>query len=161
MSYNFAIRIWVIVVALFTALVFVVFILKPLVFEPMCLLNSNSCLEIEYWTLQNSVIAHAIPTGYWIWFNGSNVYVFGEPTGQICPPENQKFEPAYVVDLQKNEILGYECVMHIEDILTYYQEQGSEKRYVFEHIPKEEWDTFNIYDMINVLVDHNVIYIMK
>jgi len=159
MSYSFPIRIWVIVVALFTALVFVVFILKPLVFEPMCLLKSNSCLEIEYWTLQNSVIAHAIPTGYWIWFNGFNVYVFGEPTGRVCP--NQNFEPTYVVDLQSNELLGYECVMPLQDILTTYQKQGSEKRYIFTHIPKEEWNTFNVYDMINVLTDNNVISIIK
>ena len=158
--YSFPIRIWVIIVALFTALVFVVFILKPFVFEPLCLLKTNSALEIEYWTLENSVIAHAIPTGYWIWYNGDNVYVFGEPAGKLCA-NNTNFEPAYVVDVVNHEILGYECVMHLEDILSYYQEQGAEKRYVFKHIPKDEWETFDVYDMMNVLIDNDVVYIRK
>jgi hypothetical protein len=106
------------------------------------------------------VIAHAIPTGYWIWYNGTYVYVFGEPAGKLCS-QDSNYEPAYVIDPGKNELLGYECVMHLDDIMTYYTDQGAEKRYVFKHIPKEEWDSFNVYDMMNVLIDNDVIYIRK
>ena len=159
MPYNIGIRLWIIIVAIFTALAFTVFIFKPWVLEPMCLINSNECMEIEYWTLGNSVIAHMQPTGYWIWYNGESIFVFGEPTGQLC--EDTNFETAYVVDIVKNEILGYECVMHLEDILKYYQAQGSEPKFLFKRITRDQWSTFNIYDLVNVLIDNNIIYVVK
>lgn len=159
MPYNFGIRLWVIIVAVFAALACVSFMVKPWVLEPLCLINSNECMEIEYWTLENSVIAHMQPTGYWIWYNGENVYVFGEQTGQLC--EDPNYEPAYVIDVVKNEILGYECVMPIEDILKYYTSQGSETKYLFKRITQDQWSTFNVYDLINTLIDNNIIYVVK
>lgn len=157
MTYSFPVRLGIIIIALFTALACVIFILKPWVYEPLCLVDSNNCLEIEYWTLHNSVIAHAVPTGYWIWYNGRYVYIFGEQTGRTCP--NTDFQPVYVIDASENKILGYQCIQHFDGIFDYYKNYGEGKKSTFKRLSKFKQKTFNVFDMVNVLIDKDIIYV--
>lgn len=157
MTYSFPVRLCVIIVAIFTAIACVIFMLKPWVYEPMCLVNSNSCLEIQYWPLHNSVLAHAVPTGYWIWYNGQYVYIFGEQTGRTCP--NPNFQPVYVIDASENKVLGYQCIQHLDGIRDYYEKYGEPKQYTFKRLSDSEKNTFNVFDMLNILIDKDIIYI--
>lgn len=154
MKLNLLIRIWIIIIACMVALIVYEFIVKPYLLEPMCLIDTQACLKIKYQTFENSVLVHMIPTGYWIWFDGKDVLIYGDPTGRVCKDEG--FESAYVYDVSTRKIIGYMCAKSIIQIQDFYKKQNSPIKYIFK---RNFSANFNVYDLINLLADKNIINI--
>lgn len=146
---NYYIRIWVVFIAVVLGFVLYVFAVQPLLTR-MCILDTQRALNISYQQYQNSVLVHTLPLGLWVWFDGRDVFVYGLPTGRLC--ENEEFEPAYMIDASKNEVLGWTCARNIKEVVKFYE--GIPKQYLFKYKPSVH---FNVYDLINLLADERII----
>ncbi len=156
MGYNIALRLWVLVIAITSAILFTVSVLRPYFLEPLALVDTNSTVQIVYQQIKNSVLVNMLPTEYWFWFNGRNIYVFGIPTGILCDIEKDKHAAAFVIDISQNNVTGYECISKLEDLQKYYSHVP--KQYIFTR-PKKK--NFNIYDAVSLLANRNIITIPK
>lgn len=150
------IRLWVITLACLVAIIVYQFIVKPYILEPSCLIDTQSCLKIQYQRVQNSVLVHMIPTGYWVWFDGKDILIYGDPTGRVCKDED--FESVYVYDVSTRKILGYMCAKPLSQVKDFYKRHNSPIEYIFK---RKFGENFNIYDVINLLADKNIINITK
>ena len=156
MAYNIALRLWSVVLAVTCAIMFSIYIIRPYVLEPMSLVDTNASVRISYQQINNSVLVNMAPTQYWWWFNGQNIYVYGLPTGRLCEQESEEenavYEPAFVINGTNARLIGYQCIIRLEDLKTYYKKAPI--NYLFTR-PKKT--NFNIYDAINLLVSRNII----
>ncbi len=152
MVYNIALRLWSVVIAVIGAIIFSLYFLRPFVLEPLSLVDTNSNVQISYQQIQNSILVNMKPTQYWWWFNGRNIYVYGLPTGRLCEDENEKYQPAFVIDTAENRMIGYQCIIKLENLQNYYKNAPVQYIYV-----KSKKSNYNIYDAINLLVSKNVI----
>jgi hypothetical protein len=119
-------RIYIIILAVITAIVIVHFILVPYVLKPLSFINTNESLKIFYKTNGNTAIIFVEPVNRWILYNDNKIYTFTpENTGRHC--DDPKFSLAYVIDSEGNEI-GYSCIQNVDDIIR--------EKYSVE---KDEW----------------------
>jgi hypothetical protein len=147
------IRLWVITIASLVSIIVYQFIIKPYILEPMCLIDTQSCLKIQYQSFENSVLVHMIPTGYWVWFDGKDILIYGE-TGRVCKDEG--FQSVYAYDVSTRKIIGYMCAKSLSEVKDFYKRQNSPKEYIFK---KKFKDNFDVYDVINLLADQKIISI--
>lgn len=151
MAYNFYIRLWTIIIASLSSIILYYLVLKPFLIKK-CLLNTQNCMQLAYQKYKNTILIHMQPTGYWIWYDGKDILLYGEPTGRICTQENT--EPAYIYDTSNKQILGYKCVSKLNTIKDFYDKQ-TKVEYIFDSNIKN----MNMYEIINYLVDKNIITI--
>jgi hypothetical protein len=144
------IKIFIIIIAISSAYVFYNYIVEPNVLYPLCLVNSKSCVKIEYYKINNAVLVNMLPTGYWMLYDGFRyVYTYGHNSGNSCV-NNKDFEAAYVTDVKKNfkKIDGYKCIENLPTMLEYFQ-KNSDKNYLYYRSP--DINNFDIYALINYL----------
>lgn len=150
---NHLIRFAVIIMAFFTAYVFYGYIFEPRVMIPLCLVNSNECARMGYYSYNNSALIHMMGSDIWIWFNGDKAYVYGQPVGQICK-DPSKYEAAYVVNTRTGIQEGYECVMALSGVIDFYTSKGIEMEYMVSRIDTKKFD---IYMALNILNNEGII----
>lgn len=95
-----------------------------------------------------------MPTGYWVWFDGRDIYLYGEPTGRVCPDEG--FESVYVYDTLTRKPLGYKCVLSLDKVKKLYEEKKAPDQYIFIRDPPK---SMNMYDALNALYERDIIVI--
>lgn len=154
-EYSFVKRLWVVITAIVFAWVLFIFLVKPKILEPMCLINTNNCIQIEYQKYKNSVLIHLLPLGNWIWFDGKNIIVYGEPTGKVCNDPN--YESAYVINTDLQKIEGYICSLKISKVINFYNDKKSKKEYIYKRSKKNK--TYNVYDVMNILINKKIIVV--
>lgn len=142
-------RLLVIIVAILSAYIFYVFIVKPFFLVKTCLIDTDMCLRLEYFRYKDTVLLHAQPTGYWVWFDGKNIMIYGEPTGRVCDTTS---EPVYMYDTKANKISGYACVKTLTEVQKFYKNIKPE--FIYVHDPDIN---YNVYDLINMLVKRKII----
>jgi len=148
MEYNLITRIWIIVIAiLFGFSIFELLIVPYL--KSKCIIYTNSCIQIQYQQIDNSVLVHMIPTGWWVWFDGKQVLIYGEPTGRVC---NDGFEAVFVYDVQQKKEIGYLCAKSLTDVQDFYK--NAPYQYIYN---RTDTSNFNVYSMINFLADKRII----
>jgi hypothetical protein len=152
MVYNIAIRLWSVVIAVIGAIIFSLYFLRPFALEPLSLVDTNSSVQISYQQIQNSVLVNMAPTQYWWWFNGRNIYIYGLPTGRLCEVENEKYQPVFVIDPAENRMVGYQCIIKLDDLKNYYK--NAPIQYIYT---KPNKTNYNVYDAVNLLVSRNII----
>lgn len=152
---NFAVRMWAIVMGIFLAFVVFQLLIKPNL-SRLALINTSNALQIQYQQYQNSVLVHMIPTGFWVWFDGRYVMIYGEPTGRLCTDVG--YDPVYVYDVKTRQDTGYVCADALERVKEFYNQKKIPIQYIFE---KKFDPNFNVYDMINLLSDRAIITIPK
>lgn len=116
-----------------------------------CLINSDSCVRIEYRKKNDTALIRDKESGKYIWFIGNAVLLYNEPTGRVCDAPN---ESAYVLDLVTNKPRGYLCVEPISLVKAKYYSNVSVQNLVLK--TRETLDLFN---MVNALIDNGVIKI--
>ena len=152
MKNELIIRVWIIILGIFIGFsIFQLYVLKFL--ESKCIIKTNSCIQIKYQKYENSVLVHMQPSGYWIWFDGANIFIYGEPTGRTCDDEG--FEPAYVYNIEK-KTTSYMCAKSLEKDKNYYTTNKAPEDYIFL---RKDTTNFGVYDMINYLSDKRIINI--
>lgn len=150
---HIGIRITVIIIAICTAYVVYKFIIKPLVLEPLCLVNSNSCVRMTYYAFENSALVQMQNTGLWVWFNGDRAFIYGQPVGQICK-DPKKYQAAYSVNTRTGLKEGYRCVVTLQEVLNFYKSKGVKPSNL---IKKADYNSFDIYGMLNFLNSKGII----
>ena len=58
------IRLFVIAFAVICAYVVYEYLMKRIVLDKLCLVNTNDCVWLEYWSYQNTALVDMQPTGY-------------------------------------------------------------------------------------------------
>jgi hypothetical protein len=157
---SFPARLWIIFIAVFTSMVLYQFVLKPYVYIPLCLLKTEECIKLKYQQYYNSILVNAEPSGYWVWFNGEDVFVYGINSGKTCIDNG--YESAYVIDAISNKVKGYMCVKTLEYIQNLYNNVWKSP-VQYDFIKKENGNTnsgsFTVYGIINHLSDKGIINI--
>ena len=153
MNYNFVLRMWMIVFGAFTGFIIYVLFLRPLFYQA-CILNSSSALRIQYQSWQNSVLVHMQPTGYWIWFDGVDILIYGEPTGYKC--KDKDFESVYVIDTTTGQPVGYRCAKSLVQVQQFYKDKKRPLQYIYKRTVEKN---FGVMDVINLMSDRKIISI--
>ena len=149
-------KIFIVIIAILSAYVFYNYIVEPNILYPLCLIGTNNCIQIEYFVINNSVLIHMIPTGFWIFYDGARyAYTYGHNYMKTCE-DITKFEPAYVTDLQNKvkKIDGYKCIQTLSSVLKYFEE-NTEKKFLYYR--SKDPNNFDIYDVLNYLNSKKII----
>ena len=80
--YNLVFRIVIVIFSVATAFVLYYKFVRPYILEPLCIVDTNTAIEIVYFTKGNTALINMIPTGVWIWYNGHDFVI--EPRQAIC-----------------------------------------------------------------------------
>jgi hypothetical protein len=146
-------RLFVIIIGIATAYVIYSYFIKSYVLYPLCLINTNQCVRILYYKIENSILFNMEPTGYWGWYNNKNIYLYGITSDRLC--ENN-FEPVYVIDASTPTGVpkGYECIQKLETVQKYYTD-NSKKEYLY--FRAEDPYKLTVYDVIQYLMNKKII----
>jgi len=147
----FALRTLIIVLAVCLGYIFLVFVAKP-VLQKYNVLNTNKALQINYQNYENSVLAHVPKTGNWFWFNGVEVFIYGEPSGRICQNGDV---PVYVFNVVSKNIEGWRCVEPIENVQKFYNDKNVKEQVLFVNSSKN----YDTYDLLNEFITRQIITI--
>lgn len=135
----FVIRLVVILLGLYLAYKFVMMFIKPNILEKMCLTDTNNCSSLEIYRWENTFIAKELISQIWFWYNGSNLYVWGQTSGSC----DQGYIPAamYSLSLDNNKNFNVSssfstptnvCIDSPEKIVEIYKiEKKSNKEMIY------------------------------
>ena len=138
-----------------------VYLFKPRVLENLCLVNTNNCVSIKYWSFQNSALIHMQPTDYWIFFTGITAFSYRKTamSSKECGSyEGREYEPAYEVSLTTGLPTGYDCVLSLEEVKKFYTLNSVEPGYLYL---KRDTREYGVRDALNSLSDEGIINLFK
>ena len=140
-------------IAIATAYVIYQYFVESYILDPLCLVNTNQCVRIMYYTIGNDILFNMEPTGYWAWYNNKTIYMYGITTDRLC---ETGYEPVFVIDVSKRTGFpkGYECIQKLETIQKYYSE-NSKEQYIY-YRAKDPYK-LTIYDIITYLKNKKII----
>lgn len=124
--------------------------LKPKL-EGMCLLNTNQCIEVKYFKKENSALIFVSPTGYTIWFNDGQAFLYGINTGYIC--EDPKYEAAFKISANRNTLENYQCILGTDELMKFYSDVEPSYEYI-----KVQPINFDVYKLLAILVERKILF---
>ncbi len=158
---NIGIRIAMIIIGIVLAYFLYIKIIKNKFLYPLCFIDTNDCLQIKYWKIDNSLLANVLPSNYWFWYNGRMVYVYRQPTGMTCV-DSTNYESVFTVDISQGvgKVVGYECIRMLEEIQKYYiyhqstsgdfsPNEGIQEPNILYVRPDKDPGAYSIIDIIN------------
>jgi len=122
---KFGHRLWAIIMGILVGIVAYVFIIYPALCRTP-IINTNRALEIRYQQIDNSLLIQ-MTTGYWIWFDGKDALLYGQPTGREC---DDGYDSVFVMDIASGNKLGYMCATELTKVMEYYKDKGINYMYV-------------------------------
>jgi hypothetical protein len=137
-----------ILLGIFCGIIFYVMVVHPWGIKT-CLINSYDCLKVQYQQKNGTVLAHEITQNVYIWFDGKDVLLYGQPTGQICESDT---EPVFVWDLKTNEQKGYLCAKPLKEVLLLYSQEPVQ---YFSF--KTNTRVADLADIIDIMIDKQII----
>lgn len=150
--YIYLARFATIIVAICTAYVLYYNFFKPYILTPMGITETNSAIQLEYYTQGNTVLFNVLPSGVWAWYNGSDVFVYGQPMAETC---GKGYQASYKIDPNPTiPKVYYSCTTKLETLLKQYK-QGT-PHYTFKR--SDDPANFGIQDAMNLLLDRGVIH---
>jgi hypothetical protein len=141
------------IMAIISAYVFYCYIFEPYVLQPLCFVDSNACVRFGYYSYNNSALVDMRGSGVWLWYNGDNAYIYGQPVGQLCK-DPTRYQAAYVINTHTGRKEGYQCVISLDEVKKFYTEKGIQMRYLLKSIGTENFD---VYSALNLLDQEGVI----
>ena len=121
---KFVYRLWAIIMGVLLGIVVYVFFVYPALLSSP-LINTNKSLEISYQQIDNSLLIQ-MTTGYWIWFDGKDALLYGQPTGRDC---DDGYQSVFVIDISSGNKLGYMCATELTKVMGYYEKQPVNRIY--------------------------------
>lgn len=148
----FAMKTTILVLAVMSAYVLRMYYVRPKILHPHCLIDTNSCVELEYYTKENSAFVIVRPSMYRLWFNGKTFYVYDVfNTGRTC--ENPDYQPAYEIQPTQSSIQNYHCVRSIAKVFEYYKDTPKNR----DFIRVDNLNDFSVYDVIRYLLNKRIV----
>jgi hypothetical protein len=122
-------------------------------YKRTCLLNTKECVSFTYQLKDNSALIFSEPYGYWMFFNGKYLVVYGESIGGECPDNSTS---AYAIDItsDKPKILGYVCVESVREVQKLFADR--EKLYMY--IRPDNPDEYGVVNAINEFITRGIIH---
>lgn len=117
-------------------------------FVNTCLIRPWECIRIEYTHKDNTVLVYEKDSGNYVWFDGRDILLYGEPTGRVC---DDPYESVYVWDLVQNKAKGYACAKPIDEVKDIYEQ------YPTQYISLKYPGTLSITDLVNALISRGII----
>jgi hypothetical protein len=148
-------RLFIVLIAVLTSILFYSYIIDPYVLEPTCLANTTKCVQIEYYQNENALLIHMIPTNYWLFFDGDRlVYTYGNSGSNTCSDPN--FESVYVTDIKSKikAIKGYVCIDNLQNAIKRFSAQSSLK---YLYYRDSNPNIIDVYDVINYFYNKKII----
>ena len=124
---------------------------RTFILETACILDTNTCVKIAYWNYGDSVLFHMEPSGYWAWYNGTDLYLYDSISnsescsqslseceeGQNC--RNVTFSPAYKipkVPFVYSTESTYEnvCIENVDQLIDYYESLNVKKQILHDRV---------------------------
>ncbi len=142
---NIILIILIVIFAILTGYVIYKFIIEKYILSAFCLINTNKCIKIEYYVVDNSAFINIPPTGYWIWYNDGKIYTYGQVVDQNTCDAN--YSQVYVTDIttKSPQLLGYQCVRKFDEVLDFYSSKSKKKfMYLKNNNPLKIPDMFDI-----------------
>jgi len=135
------------------------------VLDDLCLTNTKNCHTIELYRNKNTFVVRDDVSQIWAWYNGANLYVYGQAPG-VCqsPSPEQLFKPVNVFQMKLNSdknviqftTLPNECIDDVSTIVNYYKNTLLAPSENFILKKQNPSSTINIYDMIQSMYDNNI-----
>lgn len=141
----------IVIVGISLGYLFYKYVVRTTILEPNCLIDTNTCVKIAYWSYGDSVLFHMEPSGYWVWYNGTDLYLYDSISnsesctqslsdcedGQNC--RNVTFSPAYKipkVPFVYSTESTYEnvCIENVDQLIEYYESLNVKKKYLHERV---------------------------
>lgn len=149
--YIYLARFATILVAVCTSYVLYNSFFKPHILDQRGITNTNIAIQIEYYTQGNTALINILPSGVWAWYNGTDVFVYGQPMAESC---GKGYQASYKIDPNPNiPKVSYSCTTKLDVLLKQYQ-QGK-AHYMFRQ--SDNPSKFGVQDAINLLLDLGVI----
>jgi len=149
------------ILALTLAYLFVTKIIKPKVLYPNCLTDTNACAYLNIYKYKNSFLAQVFPSEIWIWFNGHQLYVYGQ-TPIFCTNKND-YEPANVIQITgtnldiKYQMMKYECITKLRGVMDYYISSLNVEPSVVYLRSDKAGNNMNVFDIFTQLVNSKIV----
>jgi hypothetical protein len=141
-----------VIIGILTAFFGYLYLIKPLLLEPLCLIGSNQCINMEYYNYNNSALVNMKNSGLWVWYNGDKAFIYGQPVGQLCQdPKN--YTSAYTINTRTGLKEGYQCVISLEKVLDFYTSKNIKPKFITKRTDKN----FDVYDALNILNNERII----
>lgn len=149
--YIYLVRFIVFVVAFSTAYVMYYRFFKPTILTKRGITNTNRAIHIKYYIDGNTVLFNVMPSDVWTWFNGSDVYVYGQPISDTC---GKGYQAAYQLSPNpKLPNLKYMCVDELDRLLQSYTK--NDPKYIF-HQSSSSSD-FSVQDAMNLMLEQSIV----
>lgn len=148
-----------VIIALFLAYLIVTKILEKDVTDKSCLTNTQNCSQVDIYQYQNTFIAKENISQIWFWYNGQNLYVYGQAAGSCQKEEGINFVPVSVFQMRlSNGMINFtqfpnECIPDYDTMISAYKNQyksQKENLFLYRDDPNELNTIFstikNMYD---------------
>jgi hypothetical protein len=187
--YNISVNVMVVILGVCIGYLLYKYFIRTHILEPACLIDSDTCVKMSYWSYGNSVLFHVEPNGYWCWFNGTDLFIYDATlTSSKCPQGiyedsnlgEMKYQSAYKLDRLPNiysttnnqQIV---CIDTVDSLIRYYESLNVKKRLLYDRVPYELLKSsgytrkgykqlsvkWDVYDSINLFNQKNIITIPK
>lgn len=151
----FVIKVCILLSAFMVAYLLRVHWINPKILEPRCFLNSNQCVQIDYYQKpnENSLLAYVNPSSFKVWFNGIHFYVYvsKSSTGHQCTTPG--YDPAYVLDLKRQAVHNYQCIRSVHDVMQYYTKTPKKTAYIRSANP----NAFSAFDIVQYFLNRRLV----
>jgi hypothetical protein len=146
-------RFFAVALSFYTAYLIVTMILKPDIADKSCLSNSKNCSQVEIYRYNNTFIAKENISQIWFWYNGVNLFVYGQAAGSCESEGDIVFVPVSVFQMsvdKSNNInftqLPNQCIPNYNEIINMYQQYKSnmENIFLYRKDPNELNSIFNV-----------------
>ena len=150
-------RLCVVVLAIICAFVANEYLMKPVVLDSMCLVNTNDCVWIQYWSYKNTALISMQPTGYWIFFDGQTAFTYGTQLSQqfSCQAlDGIQYEPAYEFNISTGLPTGFKCLLALATVRSFYDKKGIQAENIYV---RTDTAKFDVRAALNKLQDNGVL----
>jgi len=159
----FGIRFIVVLIGLYIGYYFVTTRFTP-VLDELCLTNTQNCTTVQVYRYKNTFVGRDNVSQIWFWYNGANLYVYGQAPGICQSTATQTYSPVNVfqmnMDKTKNIIkfsaLPNECIDSVDTIVNYYKNTLNVNMESFIMSRANPTAVTNIYNIIQGMYDANI-----
>lgn len=152
-----------VIIALYLAYIIVSKILEPDIADKACLTNTQNCSRVYIYRYQNSFIAQENISQIWFWYNGQNLYVYGQAPGTCQSEANINFVPVSVFQmlLDKNSMINFtqfpnECIPNYDTIISNYESQYKSKKETLFLYRNDTNELNTIFSVIKNMYDNKI-----
>jgi len=137
-------------------------IIVPKVLEPICLSNTENCVALDIYQYQNTFLAKENISQLWFWYNGTNLYIYGQVTMTCKDPDYYTPVNVFTLEIKGNDInftpFANQCITKLQTVINYYEiTLKIEKKTIYLNKYDNESYTTNIYDIIKSMKDNNIL----